>query len=101
MRALLIEAGLVATAATAVAQTPTFAPPVRLEAGEALLGEDRLYPSPVYHDLDGDGRADLVVGDLRGHLTVAYRAAAEGAARFAAEQKVLGADGEAVDLQNW
>jgi len=92
-------------ASTAGAQTrsvePTFAPPVRLMAGDKFLGEDRLFPSPVYHDLNNDGRADIVVGDLRGHLTVAQRAADADSARFAAEEKVLGADGEIVDLQNW
>ena len=81
--------------------TPTFAPPVRLKAGDKFLGENRLFPSPVYHDLNGDGRADIVVGDLQGHLTVAHRAADSASALFAAEEKVLGADGEIVDLQNW
>lgn len=82
------------------AKSPTFAPPVRLLAGEAMLGQGRLFPSPVYHDLDGDRLADLVVGDLRGHLTVAKRA--PGAAPvFGKEEKVLGADGKILDLQNW
>jgi hypothetical protein len=88
------------TAATAVAQETSFAPPVRLRAGEAFLGQGRLYPSPVYHDLDGDRLADLVVGDLRGHLTVARRVAGA-TPTFAKEDKVLGADGKIVDLQNW
>jgi hypothetical protein len=92
-------------ASTVAAQTPlvapTFAPPVRLKAGDNFLGENRLFPSPVYHDLNGDGRADIVVGDLQGHLTVAHRAADAASALFASEEKVLGADGEIVDLQNW
>jgi hypothetical protein len=86
--------------ANAMAQAPTFAPPVRLKAGDAFLGENRLFPSPVYHDLNGDKLADIVVGDLRGHLTVAHRVAGA-TATFAKEDKVLGADGEIVDLHNW
>ena len=86
--------------ATAAAQAPTFAPPVRLQAGDRFLGEGRLYPSPVFHDLDGDGLVDIVVGDLPGRLTVAKRTAAA-PAQFAKETKVLGKDGEQVDLQNW
>lgn len=84
--------------AAAVAQSPTFAAPVRLKAGEAFLGQGRLFPSPVYHDLNGDRRTDIVVGDLAGRLTVAHRT---GAAAFGKEEKVLGADGKQVDLQNW
>ena len=80
---------------------PTFAAPVRLQAGGKLLGEGRPYPSPVLHDLDGDGRLDVVVGDLRGRLTAALRLPGDGAPRFAAEHDVLAADGKALDLHNW
>ena len=89
-----------ALAATALAQAPTFAPPVRLMAGNALLGQHRLYPSPVLHDLDGDGLVDLVVGDLRGRLTVAPRTARTPTA-FGAEQKVMAANGKELDFANW
>ncbi|MBL8733326.1 MAG: hypothetical protein JNN13_13225 [Planctomycetes bacterium] len=91
---------LLLAAAAAVAQSPTFASPVRLRAGEALLGEARHFPSPVYHDLDGDGRADIVVGGLDGRLTVAHRTAAA-IATFGKETEVNGADGEPVNLHNW
>jgi hypothetical protein len=97
MKPTLLLSLLLAPAA-AVAQSPTFAAPVRLKAGDKFLGHGRLYPSPVYHDLNGDGRADIVVGDLPGRLTVAQRV---DAATFASEQHVLGADGKQVDLQNW
>jgi hypothetical protein len=92
--------------AAAVAQTPpmpapTFAPPVRLQTGGKNLGEARLYPSPVFHDVNGDGGSDIVVGDLRGHLTFALRVADSAPPTFAAEEKVMGADGKIVDLANW
>ena len=78
-------------------QPPTFAAPVRLVAGGAGLGEGRLYPSPVAHDVDGDDRLDLVVGDLRGRVTVALRTA-DG---YAAEQPLRAADGTEIDFHNW
>ena len=93
--------------ALAAAQEPTFAPPVRLKAGEQFLGNprvegkgDRLFPSPVLHDVDGDGLADVVVGDLQGHLTVARRLPGAALA-FAPETSVKGADGKILDLGNW
>ncbi|MBL8756468.1 MAG: hypothetical protein JNK15_24450 [Planctomycetes bacterium] len=87
-------------AASAAAQSPDFAPPVRLMAGDKFLGGGRMYPSPVWHDLNGDGVLDVVVGDLPGRLTVAY--GARGAATtYGPDEKVLGADGKQVDLHNW
>jgi phytoene dehydrogenase-like protein len=74
---------------------------VRLKAGESFLGVDRLYPSPVWHDVDGDGLADVVVGDLSGLLTVARRQRSAGPAAFAAETKVLAENGEELDFANW
>jgi hypothetical protein len=91
---------LVLATAAAVAQSPTFAEPVRLKAGDKFLGKDRPYPSPVYHDMDADGRVDIVVGDLAGNLTVAPRTA-DKAPVFDAEYKVMDAEGRLLDLQNW
>ncbi len=98
-------------ASSALAQTtipePTFAAPVRLAvaspAGEAKstwLGSSRLYPSPVLHDMNGDGRADLVIGDLRGHLTVSLRQPQD-TPLWAAETRLLASDGEQLDFHNW
>lgn len=81
--------------------TPTFAPPVKLMAGSKGLGENRLFPSPALHDMNGDGLADLVIGDLRGRLTVALRQPGAGAPKFAAEAKVMANDGAELDFANW
>lgn len=88
-------------APAALAQSPTFAPPVRLKAGDKFLGENRLYPSPVFHDLTGDGLKDIVVGDLRGWLTVAPRLPGDGPPRYGEEVPVKGADGKQLDFKNW
>ena len=96
-------AGTIVLAVPSAAQSTSeiFAPPVRLKAGDKLLGEKRLYPSPVFHDVDGDGLADIVVGDLRGVLTFAARQPGDGPATFAAEKAVPGADGKGLKFNNW
>jgi len=96
--------GMLVVAAPLTAQqptAPTFAPPVKLMAGGKGLGENRLFPSPVLHDMNGDGLADLVIGDLRGRLTVALRQPGAGAPKFAAETKVMANDGSELDFANW
>jgi hypothetical protein len=80
---------------------PRFAAAVRVFAGESELGAKRLYPSPALHDMNADGRADLVSGDLRGRITVALREAGPGAPRFAAEKPLRGRDGKDLDFANW
>lgn len=86
---------------TAMAQAPTFADPVRLEAGGELLGEGRLFPSPVYQDMNGDGLLDITVGDLVGHITVALRLPGDGPPRFGKEKKLEALDGKVLDFGNW
>ena len=75
-----------------------FAPPVRMKAGDAFLGGGRTYPSPSLHDLDGDGRLDVVVGDLAGNVTVATGLEDGG---FAKEAAVKNREGEPLTFDNW
>ncbi len=81
---------------------PDFAPPVRIKAGDAWLGADRLYPSPVLHDIDGDGRRDVLVGDLFGRVTMALTVNTEdGGTKLAAETPLLDRRGEELIFHNW
>ncbi|MCK5942600.1 MAG: VCBS repeat-containing protein [Planctomycetes bacterium] len=82
----------------ATAQGTKFAPPVMLKAGAEVCGKGRMYPSPVAYDLDRDGRFDIVVGDLRGHLTFALQRE-DGS--FGPEQKLKDAAGKILDFGNW
>ncbi|HJP00239.1 MAG TPA: hypothetical protein QF764_00545 [Planctomycetota bacterium] len=77
-----------------------FKSPVRLTSGEQHLGAKRLYPSPALHDMNGDGRADLVVADLFGRPTVAFARAGKGLT-FGQEEALLDRDGEKLDFNNW
>ena len=77
-----------------------FQPPVRLMAGDGFLGAKRLYPSPALHDVNGDGRADVVIADLPGRPTVAY-ALADERLTFGPEEPLLATDGEKLDFNNW
>lgn len=83
------------------AQGAEFAPPVRLTAGDALLGTTRLYPSPAVHDFDGDGRFDVFIGDLRGLVTYALQRPDGEQIRFDTEQKLKDAEGKVLDFGNW
>ena len=70
---------------------------VRIKAGEKLLGEGRYYPSPVLHDVDGDGTPEILVGDLMGRVTVARR----GENAVGGETPLKGADGKPLKFHNW
>lgn len=83
------------------AQQGGFASPRRIEAGGRFLGTKRLYPSPVVRDMNGDGLADLVVGDLWGKITIAMRVAGKGPLAFEADTELKAADGKAIDFHNW
>ena len=67
-------------------------------AGDKFLGEGRYYPSPVMHDIDGDKRPDLVIGDLMGRVTFAPGTAH---AAFGAEVKLKSRSGDDLKFSNW
>jgi hypothetical protein len=79
--------------------TPQFAAPRPRTAGGAPLGEKLLYPSPRLHDIDRDGRAELVVGDLRGQVLVAEKVGDDLSTWSALEP--LRTDGRPLKFHNW
>lgn len=99
--AALVAAAVAAQGDVVPAKATKFAAPIRLKAGDAFMGAKRHYPSPVFHDMNGDGLLDVVIGDLPGKLTVATRLAGKGAPTFAAETRIKGRDGNDLDFSNW
>lgn len=79
----------------------TFAKPVRIMSGSKFMGEARLYPSPTFQDLNGDGKLDVVIGDLFGHITVAYRDAKAEGVKFGPKTKIMNDQGKALKFSNW
>lgn len=100
----MLKASLLAACAVAAVALPaqTFEPPTLLKAGDKAIGyelngRERLYPSPVLHDVDADGARDLVIADLFGNLTWC-----KGGKEGWGEEKLLnGADGKPLKFSNW
>ena len=76
----------------------TLAEPVLVQASDKMLAEGRPYPSPSMFDMNGDGRLDVVVGDLFGHITYAIQ---KEDGSFGAEQKLQDAKKAIIDFGNW
>lgn len=78
-----------------------FAAPVRLMAGGEPMGNGQYYPSPVLFDLDGDGVAEMIVGDLIGNLMVSKRLPGDDPAAWSKANPLEGADGKPIRFHNW
>ena len=86
--------------AAAARPAAAFAAPVRVMAGSQPMGSKRLYPSPVFRDMNGDGLADVVIGDLFGRITVALRLAGDEPA-WGEEEALQAEDGKDLKFSNW
>ncbi|MHC4921313.1 MAG: hypothetical protein ACYTKC_17195 [Planctomycetota bacterium] len=74
-----------------------FAAPQLLMVGDQEMGSTSLYPSPVLLDIDGDGVREMVIGGLRGYLSVARRTP-DG---WGAEVRLKATDGRDLKFNNW
>ncbi len=94
---------LLLTLSSAGCSPDDFAEPELLLADGKPLNQEEgmLFPSPVLFDIDRDGRAELICGDLWGHMWVYENIAGEGAPRWSAPNKLKSADGKEIKVSNW
>tara|TARA_R110002072_G_scaffold80149_11_gene184384 strand:+ start:137 stop:427 length:291 start_codon:yes stop_codon:yes gene_type:complete len=91
----LLIAPLVASFASDT-EPATFEAPIQLETtGKSF--DTLLYPTPVLQDLNGDGKVELVIGDLRGNL---FQCDAQPDGKWSA-MRPMEAEGEPLKLNNW
>jgi len=77
-----------------------FATPVKLTADDYDFAKE-IYPSPVIYDLDGDGKSELVIGDLRGYLQIANRTSVDDQSGWGPLTKMKAVDGTDLKFDNW
>ena len=74
----------------------SFTEPVRITAGGSpIRTEGPGYAAPAFHDVNGDGHKDLVVGQFNGGKLMVYPGAADGTY---GEGSWLMADGEIAEV---
>jgi hypothetical protein len=68
------------------APNPVFQKPVRLKAAGAVIdsGPQWAHSGPCLHDVDGDGRRDLLVGDFSGQFCLYRNVGTDQEPKFAA-----------------
>lgn len=78
------------------------AAPVRLECdtGPIDTGKYIGHAGPLWADLDGDGRNELLVGNFKGHFQLYADAGERGKPRFVAKG-LLAAEGKEILIHNW
>ena len=99
MSALLTALVITPLLSAGAAGDAVFDAPVQLTAAGDPI-DSLIYPTPVLQDMDGDGKRELVLGDLRGFL---YQCAPESPGSDVAWTKMenFQADGKPLKLHNW
>lgn len=83
------------------AASTQFAKPQLLMAGDRPMGKGILYPSPEFRDMNGDGHADIVIGDLWGNLQIATSQPQGDSVGYTKLMKLKTSDGEELKFDNW
>ncbi len=82
---------------TATDASPDYAPPVRLSCGAEPL-ETFGWPSPNFHDFDGDGDLDLLCGEFLDGFTYFQNTGGKNAPSFAPGRRIVDPDGRPVRM---
>ena len=95
-------ATLLAAAAVRAQLSPELAKPVRLEAdGKPIDVVQHLgHAGPLFADVDGDGKAELLVGTFKGNVRVFANTGDVTAPRLA-DRGLLQAGGKDAFVKNW
>ena len=97
----VLVTGLLCPSAYGQATYAHLQPPILLKAADTVIGAKRLYPSPVFQDMNRDGVMDLVLGDLRGILTVSLGERTATGVTFGKEVNLKATDGHDLKFHNW
>jgi hypothetical protein len=91
MLSALLLAAVTAGGEPSAGPSPDLSPPVRLEAGGQVIESGSVgHAAPFVGDFDGDGKPDLLVGQLEKGLLKVYRTEGNPAApRLAAGQDFM------------
>lgn len=94
--------GLILFAAVATAAAQELEKPVQLKAGDVIIdtGKYIAHAGPLFADYDGDGKADLLVGNFKGHIQLYKNVGTRTAPEFK-DEGLLSVNGEPVLIHNW
>lgn len=94
--------GLVLLAAVAAAAAGELEAPVKLQAKGIVIDTGKYigHAGPLFADYDGDGKADLLVGNFKGHIQLYRNVGTRQMPEFE-DEGLLSANGEPVLIHNW